>query len=338
MAACSSAVTTTGIYCRAVLPRADAQARKRPLLSHRRRRAGGRLPPLPALPPRNLARPRLLARQLQHGLPRPRPDRGRRARRCQRRDPGGTARPRRAPTAAPVPRASRRLADRDRANPPHSAGETIDPGYAPADDGNRRRRRLRQRPPVQRDLPAALSTPAQVAAPRRHDREAAGDDRRGTVTLGYRPPYDWAAILAFLRARAIPGIESVSHSRYARTIAIGGDRGMLIVEPAANNCLRPPSLSNLRRPAGDHRARPPRLRSCRRPGGDRRASRQDPSWRRLSPHVPACAFPARGMASNSPCAPFSASRSPFGGDRARRQTGGGLWRGTSTTRSRAITA
>jgi AraC family transcriptional regulator of adaptative response / DNA-3-methyladenine glycosylase II len=59
-----------------------------------------------------------------------------------------------------------------------------------------------------------------------------------TVKLGYRPPYDWAAIVAFLRARAIPGIECVSLTRYARTIAIGNDRGILIVEPAANNCLR----------------------------------------------------------------------------------------------------
>ena len=31
-----------------------------------------------------------------------------------------------------------------------------------------------------------------------------------TVRLGYRPPYDWDAILSFLRARAIPGVEVVS--------------------------------------------------------------------------------------------------------------------------------
>ena len=44
------------------------------------------------------------------------------------------------------------------------------------------------------------------------------------VRLGYRAPYDWDAILAFLSARAIPGIEVVSNGRYARTIAIGDGR------------------------------------------------------------------------------------------------------------------
>lgn len=58
------------------------------------------------------------------------------------------------------------------------------------------------------------------------------------VNLGYRPPYDWDAILAFLRARAIPGIEAVSSGRYARTIAIGGEPGVLVVEPAHANLLR----------------------------------------------------------------------------------------------------
>ena len=58
------------------------------------------------------------------------------------------------------------------------------------------------------------------------------------VKLGYRPPYDWDSIISFLRARAIPGIEAVSASRYARTIAIGDTRGMLVVEPAERNCLK----------------------------------------------------------------------------------------------------
>jgi AraC family transcriptional regulator of adaptative response / DNA-3-methyladenine glycosylase II len=58
------------------------------------------------------------------------------------------------------------------------------------------------------------------------------------VRLGYRLPYDWDAILRFLRARAIPGIEAVSSNRYARTIAIGGEHGVLIVEPADRNCLK----------------------------------------------------------------------------------------------------
>ncbi len=59
-----------------------------------------------------------------------------------------------------------------------------------------------------------------------------------TLKLGYQPPYDWDGILAFLSMRAIPGIEAVSNGRYARTIAIGGEHGVLIVEPAEKNCLR----------------------------------------------------------------------------------------------------
>ena len=59
-----------------------------------------------------------------------------------------------------------------------------------------------------------------------------------TVRLGYRPPYDWESIASFLRARAIPGIEVVSSGRYARTIAIGDERGVLVVEPAERNCLK----------------------------------------------------------------------------------------------------
>ncbi len=69
------------------------------------------------------------------------------------------------------------------------------------------------------------------------------------VKLGYRPPYDWDSMLSFLRARAIPGVESVSRSRYARTIAIGDGRGVLVVEPAERNCLKAtvrfPNLNSL---------------------------------------------------------------------------------------------
>jgi AraC family transcriptional regulator of adaptative response / DNA-3-methyladenine glycosylase II len=59
-----------------------------------------------------------------------------------------------------------------------------------------------------------------------------------TVKLGFRLPYDWDAIIAFLRARAIPGVESVTSERYARTIGIGGAHGILIVEPPDKNCLK----------------------------------------------------------------------------------------------------
>ena len=43
------------------------------------------------------------------------------------------------------------------------------------------------------------------------------------LRLGYRPPYDFAAMLDFLRGRALPGVEVVDATSYARVIA--GERG-----------------------------------------------------------------------------------------------------------------
>ena len=40
-----------------------------------------------------------------------------------------------------------------------------------------------------------------------------------TLRLGYRPPYDFAAMLDFLRGRALPGVEVVDDASYARVIA-----------------------------------------------------------------------------------------------------------------------
>ncbi len=50
-----------------------------------------------------------------------------------------------------------------------------------------------------------------------------------TLGLGYRPPYDWAAMLAFLTARAIPGVEAVVGGSYRRTIELSGHTGTLAV-------------------------------------------------------------------------------------------------------------
>jgi AraC family transcriptional regulator of adaptative response / DNA-3-methyladenine glycosylase II len=50
--------------------------------------------------------------------------------------------------------------------------------------------------------------------------------------LSYRPPYDWDALLAFLSARATPGVELVERSGYRRTIAINGHAGSIAVARA----------------------------------------------------------------------------------------------------------
>jgi AraC family transcriptional regulator of adaptative response / DNA-3-methyladenine glycosylase II len=50
-----------------------------------------------------------------------------------------------------------------------------------------------------------------------------------TVTLSYRPPFDWPAMLSHFGARAIPGVELVRGDVYLRTAAAGGRRGWLAV-------------------------------------------------------------------------------------------------------------
>ena len=60
-----------------------------------------------------------------------------------------------------------------------------------------------------------------------------------TLLLRYQPPYDWPAMLAFLRARAIPGIERVTNNSYTRTFSLEGIQGCVTVAPAgSSNALR----------------------------------------------------------------------------------------------------
>ena len=58
------------------------------------------------------------------------------------------------------------------------------------------------------------------------------------LLLRYQPPYDWEAMVAFLRQRAIAGIENVDELRYARTLQLHGLTGTVAVEPAAGHALR----------------------------------------------------------------------------------------------------
>ncbi len=45
--------------------------------------------------------------------------------------------------------------------------------------------------------------------------------------LRYRPPFDWDALLAFLEARAIPGVECVENRCYRRSIVVAGVPGVI---------------------------------------------------------------------------------------------------------------
>jgi AraC family transcriptional regulator, regulatory protein of adaptative response / DNA-3-methyladenine glycosylase II len=54
------------------------------------------------------------------------------------------------------------------------------------------------------------------------------------LLLPYSPPYDWPALLGFLRQRVIPGIEAVTADRYARTIELNGQYGFVSVRQLEN--------------------------------------------------------------------------------------------------------
>jgi AraC family transcriptional regulator of adaptative response / DNA-3-methyladenine glycosylase II len=57
---------------------------------------------------------------------------------------------------------------------------------------------------------------------------AAGPGDALPLTLGYRPPFAWDAMLAFLTARATPGVEMVRSGTYARTIRVGACCGVVV--------------------------------------------------------------------------------------------------------------
>jgi AraC family transcriptional regulator of adaptative response / DNA-3-methyladenine glycosylase II len=66
----------------------------------------------------------------------------------------------------------------------------------------------------------------------------ANDARSGTtLLLRYKPPYEWAAMFDFLRARAIAGVEDVADGIYRRTICLQGEHGLVSVQPAKSDAL-----------------------------------------------------------------------------------------------------
>jgi AraC family transcriptional regulator of adaptative response / DNA-3-methyladenine glycosylase II len=52
------------------------------------------------------------------------------------------------------------------------------------------------------------------------------------LRLGYRPPLEWDALLAFFALRAIPGVEEVCDGRYRRTLRTAQGHGSIEVAPA----------------------------------------------------------------------------------------------------------
>ena len=74
-------------------------------------------------------------------------------------------------------------------------------------------------------------------------RRNAEDRAQGDVLslrLGYRPPYDFASMLAFLRGRALPGVEVVDAHGYTRVVGDAGKPGWIRVSawPGGEHALK----------------------------------------------------------------------------------------------------
>jgi AraC family transcriptional regulator of adaptative response / DNA-3-methyladenine glycosylase II len=63
----------------------------------------------------------------------------------------------------------------------------------------------------------------------RRKRTSGEEEKDIVLRLRYRAPYDWENMLAFLRARAIPGVEVVEAGRYWRTVEVAGEVGSITV-------------------------------------------------------------------------------------------------------------
>jgi AraC family transcriptional regulator of adaptative response / DNA-3-methyladenine glycosylase II len=55
--------------------------------------------------------------------------------------------------------------------------------------------------------------------------------------LRYRPPLDWNALVGFLAARAIPGVEYVENGTYRRSILVAGTPGMIHLSHSASDVI-----------------------------------------------------------------------------------------------------
>jgi AraC family transcriptional regulator of adaptative response / DNA-3-methyladenine glycosylase II len=71
------------------------------------------------------------------------------------------------------------------------------------------------------------------AAPTKIRRAHAPDTTGASLRLDYRAPYEWDALLAFLRARAVPGVEIVGDRDYRRVVHVAGVTGVIRVSAAA---------------------------------------------------------------------------------------------------------
>ena len=77
-------------------------------------------------------------------------------------------------------------------------------------------------------------SPTELRAGRKGPLLPSDDASRLGLRLAYKAPLDWQSTLAFLRARAIPGVERVGTHEYQRTLSLHGVQGIIDVRPAAS--------------------------------------------------------------------------------------------------------
>ncbi len=87
---------------------------------------------------------------------------------------------------------------------------------------------IRQFNETVRDVFALTPTELRIAGRRR------GDHPNGSLVLRlpFRPPLDWAVLLAWLGTRAIPGVAEVDGTIYRRTLRLPGGAAIVQLEPA----------------------------------------------------------------------------------------------------------
>ena len=73
-----------------------------------------------------------------------------------------------------------------------------------------------------------------------------GSEADGAVWVDYRGAYAWPAMLAWLAARAVDGVEACGPTEYRRTFHIDGEPGVVSVTPAPTRSAIAVRLSTLR--------------------------------------------------------------------------------------------
>jgi AraC family transcriptional regulator of adaptative response / DNA-3-methyladenine glycosylase II len=85
-----------------------------------------------------------------------------------------------------------------------------------------------------RDMQAIFREPPRMLRARRRKADRLVADGGLPMRLTFRGPLDWDALVSYLGARAIPGIEQVSGQTYRRTIVVAGAPGVLELSPGGD--------------------------------------------------------------------------------------------------------